>query len=219
MTDNRDHRHHHPLNEKKLIMKKRAPKAPKKAVAKRPTSRAAKASKTAVIPPGFPSGVLEWMKGGIMAILSQDAPAVKEVISSVASSGNYPSTAVFPFRSPAANISKALKTDVVALLYDDNSDLLEYDFFRRGVLVESLEFCEAFPDCSYELIFGREPGKIAKKSPNLFRIHFVDVEDGRDTFVTFESTMIASTEENVRKREGFIDQRFKELGIRLPSKR
>jgi hypothetical protein len=219
-------------------MKKRAPKAPKKAVAKHPTSRAAKASKTAVIPPGFPSGVLEWMKGVIMAILSQDAPAVKEVISSVASSGNYPSTAdfevleslpasewtivscgLFPFSSPAANISKALKTDVVALLYDDNSDLLEYDFFRRGVLVESLEFCEAFPDCSYELIFGREPGKIAKKSPNLFRIHFVDVEDGRDTFVTFESTLIASTEENVRKRGGFIDQRFKELGIRLPSKR
>ena len=218
-------------------MKKRAPKALKKAVAKRPTSRTAKVSTTAVIPLGFPSGVFQWMKGGIMAILSEDAPALKDVISSVVSSGKYPSTAdfevleslpaskwtivscgLFPFRSPAANISKALKTDVVLLVYDDNSDLLVYDFFRRGVLIESLEFCEAFPDCSYELIFGREPGKITKKSPNLFRIHFVDT-DGGDTFVTFESTLIASTEEKVRKREGFINQRFKELGIRLPSKR
>jgi len=89
-------------------MKKRAPKAPKKAVAKRPASKTAKESTTAVIPLGFPSGVFQWMKGGIMAILSQDAPAVKEVISSVASSGNYPSTADFEVLEHA---SKRLRSD------------------------------------------------------------------------------------------------------------
>jgi hypothetical protein len=191
--------------------------------------------KTAAISLGCPSGVFGWMKGGILAILAQDAAAVKEVISSVASAKNIPSTyyeilgnlpttdwfivscGLFPFHPPASKISKVLATDVILLFYDDTSGALGYDYFRRGILIENLEICEAFPDCSYEMIFGRKPGRIAKKSTNHFLLNFVDTNDG-DTFITFESTLISCTEDQVRKGKGFINERFKKLGIQLPSK-
>lgn len=208
----------------------------KKTAAKLPSSKAEKVKKTTAISLGCPSGVFRWMKGGIFAILSQDTAAVKEAISSVVSAKKFHSTAayevlenlsatewiivscgLFPFDSPASKISKVLDTDVIHLVYDDCSGAFGYDYFRKGILNESLELCEAFPDCSYDMIFGREPGKITKNPTNLFRLHFVDTDNG-DTFITFESTLISCKEDQVRKGKSFINKRFKELGIQLPSK-
>lgn len=171
-----------------------------------------------------------------MAIL-KTAEEAKSAISAVVASQKYPSTAefkilehlpptqwmivrcgLFPLRSPGAHLSKVLKTDVLILGYDENSDFLGYDIFRQGTLVESLEFCEAFPDCSYEMVFGRKPGKIDPSSPDLLKLHFVTTTGSADVFVTFESTLTKATKKAVGGREKFIDQRFKQLTIRLPSK-
>jgi len=186
---------------------------------------------------GCPAGVFEWIDGGAMAIKA-GLEEVKEALASAAvkpkkhsatsetihvlehvNSGEWiiANCGIFPLGSPASVISKMLKTQVVHLVYDSNSGFVGYDIYSQGRLVESFEICEAFPGCSYEDIFGKAPGKIKPSEKNLCKIHIVSRSDGED-FVTFESTLIKSDEKQVAKMQKFIDQRFKDLGIGLPSK-
>ena len=117
--------------------------------------------------------------------------------------------------SVAKAISKSMKTQVVFFTYDAVSGFVGYDIYERGDLVEFFEVCEAFPECSYEDIFGRSPSRIAaSKQPR--RIHFVS-RDGGEDFVTFESTLVDADEKRLSKTYKFLDARFKELGIALPA--
>lgn len=113
----------------------------------------------------------------------------------------------------AKQISKRLMTTVAYLWDEDTSGWFGYAVFKDGVELEAFQYGANYEDELED--FAEELGE-ALPSPD-------ERKAGWDVFVSkdgedfqFRSTLAKAAENEVCKRLGFVDMRFKALGIPIP---
>lgn len=110
-------------------------------------------------------------------------------------------------------LSKKLKTTVAYLWDEDTSGWFGYSVFKDGAEVESFQF-----GANYEDELGEFAEELGESAPTLEKR-----QKGWDTFVSengedfqFRSTLVKATKADLLKGLGFVDTRFKALGIPIP---
>lgn len=179
---------------------------------------------------GCPEKVFLWIQGGVMAVKSSVTEVQKAIKSASVfrkhpemlegfelleqvNSGAWTLAKCWIFNDPAVELSRILKTEAVKLVYDSCSGTIGYEIYDHGKLVEHFNICEIFPGVEDEADDNAATAKDRRKLKNLC---LLSVKTGSDR-VTFESQLIKVTAKAITQEKKFIDQRFKKLGICLPS--
>lgn len=113
----------------------------------------------------------------------------------------------------AKHLSKKLKTTAAYLWDEDTSGWFGYSIFKDGVEVEVFQY-----GANYEEEFGEFAEELGEALPSPAKR-----KKGWDVFVSkggedfqFRSKLTKTTEKEICKRLGFVDARFKALGIPIP---
>jgi hypothetical protein len=180
---------------------------------------------------GCPEKIFGWIPGAVVAVkcgLAEIEKAIKSVsvfrehpemlegfeLLEQVNSGAWTLATCGIFNETAVELSRILKMEAVKLVYDDCSGTIQYEIYDHGKSVENFNICEIFPGVENEADDNAATTKGRRKLKNLCQL---SVKVGSYQ-VTFESLLIKSTEKAIAQEKKFIDQRFKELGICLPSK-
>lgn len=113
----------------------------------------------------------------------------------------------------AKRLSKKLKTTVVYLWDEDTSGWFGYSVFKDGAEIEAYQFGANYEDELGE--FAEELGDVLPSPANRKKGWDVFVSKKGEDF-QFRSKLTKASEKEVCKRLGFVDARFKALGIPIP---